>query len=132
MQIITWKSAHESVRKYHHPFDMDLFPQIRPDAEVIYQVEGQAIPHTILVEYDRATCSKSDDEAKYQGYVDYQNYTRLMLPPILVITQHEQSAKQIRTSVDLVGGNLSVIIVLEDQLPHQGLLTMLAVLDRPQ
>ncbi len=132
VQIITWKSAHESVRKYHHPFDTALFPQIRPDAEVIYQVEGQAIPHTILVEYDRATCSKSDDEAKYQGYVDYQNYTRLMLPPILVITQHEQSAEQIRTSVDLVGGNLSVIIILEDQLPHQGLLTMLAVLDRPQ
>ncbi len=128
VRLITWQSARESMRWYRDPFNHELM-QIRPDAEVIYLVEGQAMPHCFLVEYDRATTSKREVEAKYQSYADYQHYTRLTLPPILVMTQNEQATTLIRTCIDNVGDNLSVIIVLEEQFQRQGLLTILTLLD---
>ncbi len=131
IQLITWKNEREAIRGYRDP--LTTIPmQIRPDAEVIYLVEGQTIPQSILVEYDRATTTKRECEAKYQSYADYQEYTRLTLPPILVVTQDEQAAALIRRCVNRIGSKLSVIILLQDHIQHQGLLTMLRLLNRPQ
>ena len=124
VRLVTWKSARESIRWYRDPFT-NSFMQIRPDAEVIYLTEGRAFPQSILVEYDRATTSKREYEAKYQSYVDYQDYACLRLPPILVVTQDERTAALIRTCIDAVGVHLSVVIVLEDQIQRPGLLTVL-------
>jgi hypothetical protein len=128
IRIITWKNAREAIRSYPDPLTQ-VTMQVRPDAELIYQIEGQAFPHSILVEYDRATTGNREYEAKYQTYVDYQGATHLALPPILVITQNEQAASLIRTCIDHIGSRLPVIIVLEDQVQRQGLLTMLTLLD---
>lgn len=128
VRLITWKSARESIRWYRDPFTSALM-QIRPDGEVIYLVNGQTIPHTILVEYDRATSTKREYEAKYLSYADYQEYTHLMLPPILVITQDDRTRALIHSCIDTVGPNLSVIIVLEQQVQRQGLLSLLTLLD---
>ncbi|GAC1343469.1 MAG: hypothetical protein NVSMB27_03440 [Ktedonobacteraceae bacterium] len=114
-RLITWKNAREAIRWYRDPFTTTLL-QIRPDAEVIYLAHDQIMPQRFLVEYDRATTSKREYEAKYQSYTDYLNATRLALPPILVITQHAQAAALIRTCLANVSPTLSVIIVLEDQL----------------
>ena len=130
VRLITWKSAREAIRWYRDSFTNSLM-QIRPDAEVTYLAEGQTFPHSMLVEYDRATTSKREYEAKYQSYADYQDYTLLTLPPILVMTQDDQAAALVRACVDAVGTNLSVIIVLEDQVQRQGLLTMLTLFDCP-
>lgn len=131
VRLITWKSAREAIRWYRDPLTAPLM-QIRPDAELIYLAEDQTIPHSVLVEYDRATTGVREYEAKYQSYIDYLDTTRLALPPILVITQNEQAAALIRTCIDTVGSRLPVIIVLEDQVQRQGLLTMLTLLDHPQ
>ena len=131
IQLITWKSAREAMRWYRDPFTTTLM-QIRPDAEVMYLAEGQTIPHSILVEYDRATTTKREYEAKYQSYADYQDSTHLALPPILVVTQDEQAAASIRTCIDGISSNLSVIIIMENQVQDQGLLTMRTLLDYPQ
>lgn len=131
VRIITWKSASEIIRSYPDPFT-NVSMQVRPDAELIYQVEGQAFPHRILVEYDRATTTERDTRAKYQIYADYLAYTGLALPPILVITQHERAAALIRTCIESISSKLPVIIVLEDQIQRQGLLTILTLLDSPQ
>lgn len=127
-RIITWKSAREALRWYRDPFT-HVPMQIRPDAEVIYHMEGQHSPQSILVEYDRATTTEREYEAKYQSYTDYQDVTHLKLPPILVITRHEQAAALIRACINTVGTHLSVIIVLQEQLEHQGLLALLAQSD---
>jgi hypothetical protein len=131
VQLIAWKSEREAIRHYRDPFT-NAPMQIRPDAEIIYQIDAQTFPHTLLVEYDRATTKRREYEAKYQSYADYQEYTRQILPPILVITQHERAASLIRTCVNRVGSNLSVIIILEDQVQSQDMFAMLALLDRSQ
>jgi hypothetical protein len=131
VRMITWKSAREALRWYRDPFTNTLM-QIRPDAELIYLSKDQTLPHSVLVEYDRATTGVREYEAKYQSYTDYLDTTHLALPPILVVTQNEQAATVIRTCIDNVSPNLPVIIVLEDQIQQQGLLTMLTLFDRPQ
>jgi Replication-relaxation len=131
IRIITWKNAREAIRSYPDPFTQTTM-QIRPDAEVIYQMKGQAFPHCILVEYDRATTKERDRTAKYQTYADYLEYTRLSLPPILVITQHEQAATLIRTCIEGIGSHLPVVIILEEQVQRSGLLSMLALLGRSE
>lgn len=129
IRIITWKNAREAIRSYPDSLIPQVTLQVRPDAELIYQIEGQAFPHSMLVEYDRATTGIVENEAKYQVYVDYLDATHLALPPILVITQNERAASLIRTCIDHIGPSLPVIIVLEDQVQRQGLLTMLTLLD---
>jgi Replication-relaxation len=131
VRLLTWKSAREAIRWYRDPFTSTLM-QIRPDAELIYLVKDQTIPHSVLVEYDRATTGVREYEAKYQSYTDYREATHLALPPILVVTQNEQAAALIRTCINTVGSHLPVVIVLEDQIQRQGLLTMLTLLDNPQ
>jgi len=102
---------------------------VRPDAELIYQRKGQAFPHSILVEYDRATTKAREIRAKYQTYADYLEYTGILLPPILVITQHERAAARIRACIKAVGLDLPVIIVLEKELEHQSVLALLTQFD---
>jgi len=126
-RIITWKSAHESIRWYRDPIT-SIPMQIRPDAEVIYLAPGKTMPQSILLEYDRATTSRREYEAKYKSYADYQDYTHLLLPPILVVTQDNRTARLIRACIDTVAMNLVVIIVSEDQIQQQGLLGLLAPL----
>ncbi len=128
IKLITWKNAREALRKYRDPFT-NTSMQVRPDAEVIYQLKGQTMPHSVLVEYDRATTGVREYEAKYQVYSDYLEATRLALPPILVITQNDQAASLIRTCITTVGSRLSFMIVREDQVQRQGLLSMLTLLD---
>jgi hypothetical protein len=128
VRLLTWRSAREAIRKYHDP-STDTPIQVRPDAELIYLAEDQTIPQSVLVEYDRATTGTREYEAKYQLYADYLDVTRLALPPILVITQHEKAASLIRTSIDHVGLHLPVVIVLEEQIQRQGLLSMLTRLN---
>ncbi|HEU5381886.1 MAG TPA: replication-relaxation family protein [Ktedonobacteraceae bacterium] len=129
IRLITWKSAREALRWYRDPLTNTLM-QIRPDAELMYLAEDQTMPHSVLVEYDRATTGVREYEAKYQSYIDYLDATHLALPPILVITQNEQAASLIRTCVDRLGTRLPLIIVLEDQMQRQGLLTLLTLLNR--
>ncbi len=129
-QILTWKNAHESIRWYRDPLTCTLM-QIRPDAEIIYQAEGQRIPQSILVEYDRATSTRREYEAKFQSYADYQDTTRLTLPTILMITQDEQTAQLIRSCIEAVGANLSIVLVLEEQVRCHGLRTLLSSNVRP-
>ncbi len=130
-RIITWKSASESIRSYLDPVT-HVPMQVRPDAELIYQRKGQAFPHSILVEYDRATTKAREIRAKYQTYADYLEYTGISLPPILVITQHERAAARIRACIDAVDLCLPVIIVLEEELERQELLTALLLSNRQE
>jgi len=130
-RIITWKSASESIRGYLDPLT-HVPMQVRPDAELIYQRKGQAFPHSILVEYDRATTKAREIRAKYQTYADYLEYTGISLPPILVITQHERAAARIRACIDAVDLCLPVIIVLEEELERQELLTALLLSNRQE
>jgi hypothetical protein len=127
-QIITWKSASESVRSYLDPLT-HVPMQVRPDAELVYQGKGQMFPHSILVEYDRATTKEREIRAKYQSYADYLDYTGLTLPPILVITQHERAAARIRACIDAVDLRLPIIVVLEGELERRGVLAMLTQLN---
>ena len=128
IRVITWKNAREAIRTYSDPFT-HVTMQVRPDAELIYQVKGQMFSHSVLVEYDRATTKEEDCKAKYQTYADYLEYTRLFLPPILVITQHEHAAAQIRACVDSINARLPVVIILEEHVQRQGLLLMLSLLN---
>jgi hypothetical protein len=128
IRLISWKSAREALRWYRDPLTTTLM-QIRPDAELLYLAGNQMIPHRVLIEYDRATTGIREYEAKYQTYIDYLEATRLTLPPILVITQHEHAAALIRSCIDQIGSHLPVVIVLEDQLQRQGLLSMLTLLN---
>jgi hypothetical protein len=129
IRILRWKSASESIRSYLDPLTQ-VSMQVRPDAELIYQVEGQLFPYRALVEYDRATTTERDIKAKYQSYADYLACTGLTLPPLLVITKHEQAAALIRACIDYVGYKLPVLIVLEEQTQHPDFLLMLPSLDR--
>jgi hypothetical protein len=124
VRIITWKSAYESIRWYRDPITSTPM-QIRPDAEVIYLASGKSMPQSVLFEYDRATTSRREYEAKFKSYADYQNYTHHLLPPILVITQDDRTARLIRMCIDTVAMNLLVVIVSEEQTQQQGLLGLL-------
>jgi hypothetical protein len=128
IRVMSWKNAREAIRTYSDPFT-HVTMQIRPDAELVYQLEGQGFPSCILVEYDRATTTEREYQAKYQTYADYLEYTRRSLPPILVITQHEQAAAQIRACVDSINAWLPVVIILEEHIQRRGLLAMLTQLD---
>jgi hypothetical protein len=128
VQLLTWKSARECIRTYLDPFT-HVPMQVRPDAELTYQVEGQALPHRILLEYDRATTTERDLIAKYQSYADYLVYSGDTLPPLLVVTQDEQAVALIRHCLDRIGLHVPVLITLQDQL-GQGFLMILAACDR--
>jgi hypothetical protein len=129
-RTITWKNAYESIRWYRDPIT-STFMQIRPDAEAIYLAPGKSMPQSIMLEYDRATTSRREYEAKYKSYADYQDDTHLLLPPILVITQNDRAARMIRLCIDTVAPNLLVIIALENQTRQHGLLSLLASLESP-
>ena len=124
IHCIQWKSAREALRSYQDP-TTGVAMQIRPDAELIYQREGTIVPQHILIEYDRATTSKREWEAKYWSYVDYQKHTGLTLPPIFVITLHQRAATFIRTCVNALvkksDTHIAISIILEEQLQRPNL-----------
>jgi hypothetical protein len=118
IELLTWKSAREALRWYHHPFSGALM-QIRPDAELLLRVAGEELPGSVLIEYDRATSAAREYEAKLQCYADYQRETQRALPPLLMITRDERTAARICACIARVAGELRVIVVLEEALEQQ-------------
>jgi hypothetical protein len=82
----------------------------------------------VLIEYDRGTTFYREYAAKFEAYSHYQRYTRMTLPPILMVIQRIATAKTIRTAIHEVGADdVPVVLVLEADLLQHGLLKSLVV-----
>jgi hypothetical protein len=120
-----WKSAQEALSWTYDPFN-DKVVSIRPDAELLYSTNNLFTPRSLLIEYDRATTDSRAYKRKFRGYADYQAITRTTLPPLLVITQNEQSKRAIQQAiVHEKAFDVQVHILLESQVMLAGLLPIL-------
>lgn len=120
-QVVYWKSARESYRWYQDPFDEKVV-HIKPDAEILYTQSNHSSPHALLIEYDRATSTEREYKRKFRAYAEYHYLTRKTLPPILMITQHEDSARLIQdTLAGIKVSGTRVIVIYEAQVLRDGL-----------
>jgi hypothetical protein len=122
--LLLWHSAHEAIRWYQHPFTQQWM-QIRPDAELLVQSLDADMPSVLLVEYDRGTSSAREYEAKFEAYADYQRYTQIPLPHMLVIVPNERTARRLAKSLANVAPHLRLTVVLEEHIQYQHLLDLL-------
>lgn len=120
--IAFWKSAREAVLWYRDPLSgLVVFP--RPDAEIFYQLRGEQMPRSVLIEYDHGTTFFREYAAKFEGYSEYQYVTNMTLPPILVILHRPQSQKAMEEAIREVGASqVRIVIANEQEVYENGLL----------
>ncbi len=129
--IIYWKSARESSRWYHDPFEPDKTGDVRPDAELLYTTANEQRAHSLLIEYDRDTTNSHQLYRKFRCYVEYQHDTRSTLPTTLVITQSEAAREKIWDAfASAKAFDVSIIVALEEHIIQDGLLPILVQLDQ--
>jgi hypothetical protein len=129
--ISFWKSAREAVRWHRDPLTQKVV-YARPDAELLYLLEGATVPLPLLIEYDHGTTFFREQAAKFEAYVDYQHETGKPLPPILVILHRERRTNAILEAISEVGAEpLQIILVPEHEMLVHGLLPVLQRLAPP-
>jgi hypothetical protein len=124
-QVLSWKSAREALRWYRDPLTGEM-ACIRPDAELLYTTADSAEVRSLLIEYDRDTTNLHQLASKFLCYAQYQQDTRITLPTTLVITQSEQAIDRIwRARDEAKASVVSIVVVLEEDIMHNGLLPIL-------
>lgn len=122
-QIAFWKGENDAYRECLDQISPETKVKVRPDAELLlYLQKDQFTPQPLLIEYDRATTTEGDYERKFQGYTDYQLFTRTTLPPTLIITQNQDAERKIQEAIsDVKAHDVRHIILLESQILQDGL-----------
>ncbi|WP_052889507.1 replication-relaxation family protein [Thermogemmatispora carboxidivorans] len=124
-EILAWRSAREAIRwPWNCPGSHSLL--IRPDAELLYTVRESSALYRLLLEYDRGTTSAREYTQKFAAYADYQDETRTILPPIVVVAQSEQTCVTIeRVLREIQARMLPVVLLLADEVRRTGLHSLL-------
>ena len=124
-EVLFWRSAREAIR--WHP---DMLGRecifARPDAELLYAVRGQPTINRLLIEYDRGTTYAREYQIKLAAYADYQDATKDLLPPIVMIVQSQHTRKTIERVVHEVQASaLPIVMILEHEVGRTGLQSIL-------
>jgi len=85
-----WCSARESERWHLDVMGSDRV-YARPDAELWYTTKASPLPRALLLEYDRGTSAAREYTKKFAAYRAYQEVTRTLLPPIVMIVTRPEA-----------------------------------------
>jgi len=125
-RIMYWKNAQEAVR-WHQDALSHKIVFIRPDAELIYQLPGNTLPQSLLIEYDRGTTFFREHIAKIEAYGDYQQTTGKHLPPLLFILHRSHKRKSIQEAIkEAEARELHISLHSEEEVHRYGLQPLLA------
>lgn len=127
-EIRDWRSARESERWHLDVLGNDRV-YARPDAELWYTTPTHPFPRSLLVEYDRGTSRMREYTNKFAAYRQYQDVTRTLLPPIVMIVERPKAARLIDWAIHKMRAEaLAVILLLEAEVKRSGLVNILAQL----